>query len=575
MDAFIERLIQKGSPFELQNAVIDGVPCKVFPRGPQTLRDVFLKSASFKEREFIVKDDTRLNFRQALQRGSCLARIFQQEYGVKTGSRVALFMETSPEWAVVFMACCLAGATAVIIPSNAGGQTIRDVLESTNCELSIADCSHFAMLTTMNRACPVLVIATAQHTASTIPDGNTTGSSVFSVFHLNNLPIGENDLCNDTIYSISPDDEALISFTSGTTGKPKGVVLSHRNMTTGLLNMMLGGAIMSFRTAKDKSRKPPANAQPCSILLSPFSHIGGYSQLMLMGYLGGKIVLLPEWDAQHATTLVENEGVRSLCGLSPVMARELFRTNHSTDKLQSLTHLNIYGAVLHRKFIREIADGYPHISIGTGYGMTETCGAISVASGMDLLDSPELGGLVLPSTNVKVASHEGQEVTQGERGEIWVRGAMVTRSYCSSRDAANVVLEDGWLKTGDLGYLDQSGNLYVTGRFDVIRCGERQVLSSELERLVCELDAIDEAVVFGVPSLGQGTRIVATVVPGSTIQTNENELTREVSVCLKDYADNIKVVIMDDFPRTASGKADRAALQLQLADSSINHYQPS
>ncbi|MDR0310741.1 MAG: long-chain fatty acid--CoA ligase, partial [Acidobacteriota bacterium] len=417
-----ELLTHKGSPFELKDAVINGIPCKIFPRGPQTLRDVFIKSAAFADREFIVKGDTRLTFGQAFRRASHFARSLRQKYGIKKGSRVALMMETGPEWAVVFMALCFAGAAPVVIPADAKRRAALKALELTNCELAVADISSAERINAPGMKLPVVIpIMSRPDAISRIDFGK---SADFSIFNLADAPVGKNDADIGAICETAPDDEALISFTSGTTGKPKCAMFNHRNITTGLMNMMLGGLRMSFCAAKDRL-KQHHDAQPCSLLLSPFSHAGGYSHLMLMCYLGGKIVLMPEWDAQTAAALIENERVRSLSGLSPVMAKSLLRADRSTDSLRSLTHMNIYGVALRRKFIRDLTDGFPRINLGTGYGMTETCGAVSVVSGIELLGNPELSGFALPSVDIKIVGRDGREAARGNYGEIWVRGAMV------------------------------------------------------------------------------------------------------------------------------------------------------
>ena len=557
-----ERLIQKGSPFELQDAVIKGIPCKIFPRGPQTLRDVFMKAASFAGREFIIKDDSRLTFGQAFQRGNHFALFLRQKYDIKKGSRVALMAWTGPECAVVFMVLCFAGAVPIVIPADMEGRAALNVIEITNCVLVVTDLPSAGKINVSGIEPPVVIVEMRR--PDTVSYTGHESLAGFSIFNLSDVPDDKNVTC-DEICVPTPEDDALISFTSGTTGAPKGVVLSHRNMTTGLMNMMLGGFLMSFRAAMDKQKQPP-NAQPCSLLLSPFSHIGGYSQLMLMCYLGGKIVLMQEWDAQSAIALIENERVRSLSGLSPAMATDLLHTNQSTDSLRSLTNLNIHGVALHRKFISELANEFSHISLGTGYGMTETCGAVSVASGMDLLDNSEFNGQVLPSVDIKIVDHDGHEAARGNRGEIWVRGAMVMQGYCSGQDGSNLMLEDGWLKTGDLGYVDHAGNLYVAGRLDSRQIGKKQVSFSELERLICELNAIDEAVVLEITDSGLGAGITVAIVPNRAIQIDKNDLIREVSDYLKPYTDGVSVVIMNDIPRTASGKADRRALQMQIKE---------
>jgi len=393
-------LTHKGSPFELEEAVIKGIPCKIFPRGPQTLQDVFRKAALFADREFIIKDDIRLTFGQAFRQGKWFALFLQEKYNIKKGCRVALMAETGPEWVVAFMALCFAGVVPVIIPVDTKGRAAFRMLEVTNCELMVADLPSVKKLNISNTKYPVVIPVIRHSDAVLSGDHGIPPDSL--IFNLADEQAGKNDEPIKDTCGTTPDDEAFLSFTSGTTGKPKGVSLTHRNITTGLMNMMLGGFRVGLRAAKNR-RKQPFNIQPCSLLLSPFSHIGGYSHLMLMCYLGGKIVLAPEWNTRLAISLIKSESIRSLCGLSPAMVRDLMHTPRSMNSLRSLTHLNIYGVALSRKFVRDLVDKFPHISLGTGYGMTETCGAISTASGMELLDNPEISGLVLPSVDIKIA----------------------------------------------------------------------------------------------------------------------------------------------------------------------------
>ena len=577
-----ELLIHKGSPFELHDMTVGGITCKVFPRGPQTLRDVFMKAAVFADREFIVKDDTRLLFGQAFSWGNDFARYLRWKYGIKKGSRVALVMKTCPEWAIAFMSLCFAGAVPVVIPAEAEGYAIYKAIEVSNCELTIADFHTVRKISVSEKKCPV-VVPVARRSDALLYVGELPGLSIFS---FSDAPIvkgasgikGASEISDidesreamsseavpDNEAAPDSDDEALISFTSGTTGEPKGVIHSHRNMTTGLMNMMLGGMAMSFRASKD-GRKRSNDVQPHSLLLSPFSHIGGYSHLLLMSYLGGKIVLMPEWDLRRASALIESESVRSLSGFSPAMAAELLRFNRATDCLRSLTNLNIHGAAPQMRFIREIADEFPQINLTVSYGMTETCGAISVVSGKELLDEPQLAGRLLPSVMVKIVEQDGREAAIGSSGEIYARGAMVMRGYCCRGGDSVGILRDGWLKTGDMGYVDSAGNLYVTGRMDKVGFGKKLISSGELERMLCEMEWIDEAAVIEIPNIGRRSGILVTIIPNRTRRISECELEREVIKVVSEYSDDIHVSIMSDIPRTASGKADRSALRLQLS----------
>ena len=568
MNTLSTRLIQRGSPFELQDAVINGIQCKVFPRGPQTLQDVFMKTASFGQSEFIVSDKARLSFRQALEQANVFSRYLQEYYGVTKGSRVALLMPNCPEWAVAFIAIYLAGATAVIIYADAATQAVLTSLDIATCALIVTDREHAGKLEAVRPAYPVVVIRNARFSEpllAEICDGKASANS--DVFVLSEVMGDENALRLDKIPRPAPDDEALIAFTSGSTGAPKGVVLSHRNMTTGLMNMMLGGFLMSSRAAKMRTGIQPAisNLPPCSLLLSALSHIGGYAHVLLMCYLGGKIVLMPRWDMHHAAILIESEKVRSLNGASSAMIRELLRSNHSEHNLESLTNLNIHGSALLPSFISEIASKFPYISLGAGYGMTETCGSVCNISGMELLNNPDASGQILPSVDIKVIDDAEQEVLQGQLGEICIRGAMVMRGYCGKSNNTAAVIKDGWLRTGDMGRLDSDGQLYVTDRLDdVILCGPHRISAGKLERAACEHHMVDEAIVLGVPDAQCCESIVLTVLPRDPIQFDENELKSQLSLSMANLPVVPKIIFYKSLPRTVSGKINRNELRRQV-----------
>jgi long-chain acyl-CoA synthetase len=144
-----------------------------------------------------------------------------------------------------------------------------------------------------------------------------------------------------------------------------------------------------------------------------------------MCYLGGKIVLMNGWDTARAASLIEKENVRSINGASVDMIRELLRSECATDKFKTLTYLNIHGTVLSRSFLKETTDRFPSISIGTGYGMTETCGSISNVSSVELIDKPNWAGPILPSVDIKIVDEAGEQQPIGELGEIYIKGAMV------------------------------------------------------------------------------------------------------------------------------------------------------
>ncbi|NLD39622.1 MAG: acyl--CoA ligase [Desulfatiglans sp.] len=547
MDSIVKRLIQKGSPFELQDAVINGIPCKIFPHGPKTLQDVFIKAASFKQNEFIVDGEVRLTFNQTIEKAKYFAFILKIQYGISKGDRVALLMKNSAEWIIAFIAIHMAGAVSVTIHADSTKETVVEALQITSCKSVICDKANIEKLDAVNLKCSVILF-------SSIKQDNEMKTDITA-----------SPVCEFT--KSDPDDEALISFTSGTTGTPKGVVLSHRNMTTGLMNMMLGGYMMSYRAPKKApgAQANNQNMQPCSILLSPLSHIGGFSSIMLMCYLGGKIVLMNRWDTARAASLIEKEKVRSINGASVDMIRELLRSESTTESLKTLTNLNIHGTALNRNFIKEVTGTIPSMNIGTGYGMTETCGSISNVTSAELMDNPNWAGPILPSVEIKVVDDAGEQLQKGELGEICIRGAMIMQGYISDSDISKDVIKDGWLKTGDLGYRDADENLFVTDRIkDIIICNNQQISANELERMAGDHPMVDEAVVLGMPDSERCEAIVMAVLPKNNQQIDKASFKQELCAMLHEYSDNIKINMVDRLPRTTSGKVNRNELRRQI-----------
>jgi long-chain acyl-CoA synthetase len=540
MDALSTRLIKRGSPFELQEVIINGIKYKVYPRSPQTLQDVFIKTSSFGQAEFIVSGNERLNFRHSLDQANTFSRILQERYGIVKNQKVALFMSNGAEWIIAFMAISLVGTAAVNIHADSEPQAVLSALDITNCSLIVADQKHAENLKKNPPICTVVVMSFVEIMES-VPEKNLK-----------------------EISKPAPDDEALIAFTSGTTGIPKGIVLSHRNLTIGLMNMMLGGYLMNYRTANKKTKSVLSNLQPCSLLLSPLSHISGFAHILLMCWLGGKIVLMPEWDVQRAMTLIEKENIRSLNGVSHAMIRELLRADHSSHDLESLTNINLHGSALTPSLLIEIAKKFPTVTIGTGYGMTETCGSISNISGAELINSPGACGHVLPSVDIKIIDENEKEKSIGETGEICIRGAMVMKGYCGDTNKTSEVIKDGWLRTGDIGRIDSEEQLYVIDRSDdIINYGDKCILTREIEDRVAENDLIDEAVLLGFPD-EHCEKLALVALPKQEKQIDEQVLEIQLTQVLNNLPINTKIFLIKSLPRTVSGKINRKELRRQI-----------
>jgi acyl-CoA synthetase (AMP-forming)/AMP-acid ligase II len=563
-DAVAQRLTQRGSPFELGEFSTGGTSNKVFIKGPTTLFDIFIKANSFTKRDFIVDGDLRLSFEESFGIAAKWVALIEEKFKLSNNRRVAIVLPNSIEWVIAFIAITLAGGVVVTVHSNSTPNNVLEALNTANCVSTITTYELAQSLFNLGNRRPALIADTQTDTLCVHPNWVFLPCARAQIAGGNGI-----DLINRK--RPAPTDEALIAFTSGSTGIPKGVVLTHQNMVTGLMNMMLGGAITSFKTSKEKADKPPALAlAPCTMVLSPLSHISGYAQILLMCHVAGKIVLMRHWDVSDAITTIEKEKVRSLSGATTDMLKELVRANSEGRNLSSLMGFNIHGSALHTTLADEITTAFPHAVVGTGYGMTETCGSTCVVAGNDLRRRPQTCGQPLPSVNIRCVNSTGEDVACGQVGEVWIRGAMLMKGYCTASNDASEQPDDGWLKTGDLGRFDAEGYLYIVDRIqNIINLGDRQVSLTEIEHRITTHPLIEDAAAFSVKDSRHNEHLVLAII--SRGDGNQLAISRDIELHLSALGIGAKIIFPDFLPRTVSGKINRNELKNWFMDSTENN----
>jgi acyl-CoA synthetase (AMP-forming)/AMP-acid ligase II len=301
-------------------------------------------------------------------------------------------------------------------------------------------------------------------------------------------------------------------------------------------------------------------------MLAPLSHIGGYAQLLLMLHIAGKIVMARPWNVSNALALIDREKVRSLAGATPAMLRELVRADRSGYDLSSLLSFNIHGVAVHDSLLADLTEAFPAATVGTGYGLTETCGSICVMAGAELLERPSSSGRVLPSVSVKLTDPAGAEVPMGQPGEITVRGAMVMQGYWGDAQQSAAALRDGWFRTGDLGRIDADGYLQVVDRFkDLIAIDDRQLSAAALERAAASFMGVEEAATLGVVSFDKQREVLIAVIVSENC-SDMSGLCRHIRDRVGELHRDPRIVPCSEFPRTTSGKIDRGGLKRQILE---------
>ncbi|WP_150291434.1 class I adenylate-forming enzyme family protein [Sphingobium estronivorans] len=526
-----------GTPFEIGER--GGI--RYFRRAPDDLALLIESARRHGDATFLVEQDDagrerRLSYAQMFDWRDRLA----SRLGIGRGDRVAICMRNRAEWMVAFMAVIRMGGVAVLLNSRGAPAELAAMIEDADPALVLADAERAALIRQSSCAVPVLDALQPE-------DLGPAGA----------LP---------EIGGADADDPCAILFTSGTTGRVKGAVLSHRSLMTGLLGTQLTGMMVLHNMARNygvsvesiMAQVPPQ----ATLLVYPLFHISGLGSAFLAPLLSGaKVVIMRRWDAAEAVRIIADEKITMLTSV-PTMLWDMIRhAKQGEMDLSSLRNIGSGGQALPLNLLDEVRALCPHAMIGVGYGMTETAGAIAQAVGADFLNNPAAAGRVLPLIDLRIAGSDGQAAPVGESGEIQVRGAMVMSQYWNRpEENAKAFTEDGWLRTGDVGRLDEDGYLFIVDRMkDMVISGGENIYCAEVERVIGEMPQVVECATFGIPDERLGEQLVAIVV-GRDV--DERAVTDWVLERLARYKAPARVVVIPDpLPRTHLDKIDKIALR--------------
>jgi acyl-CoA synthetase (AMP-forming)/AMP-acid ligase II len=539
-----------GQPFELVDETIKGIPLKVYKHLPRNLT-VFVVEAMerFADRTFIVSGERRLTYREALGRAAGLAEILRTRYGVEAGTRVGIAMRNSPEWILSMMAILLTGGIAVLVNSRGTADEIVHGLNDTECGVLIADRRRGE------------AVAAGFH-------GQIVFAEEDGAFSGQDGPALNVALAPVTVSNAAIDDPAMILFTSGTTGRPKGATLTHRGIATFLFGMRHNGGTYLGHAARRMGVEPAtliaAMPQQATLAIFPLFHISGASA-MLLGALtsGGKIVIMNRWNPSDALALIARERITMLQGPPSIFWDVLACPDLAMADVGSLTNVGIGGQATPPNLLKELRKVFPQASPGGGFGQTETNGAIASGTGEEYLTNPTAGGRILPGVEVRIVDDAGNDLPLGTAGEIWVKSALNMAGYWNQPEATAAALRDGWLRTGDVGYLDADRYITIVDRKkDVIICGGENIYCAELERVFQDYPGVLEVAAFGVADDRLGERALLAVVPQPEVNLVSADMAAFGRRHLADYKIPSEFVITDTpFVRNAVGKVDKAILR--------------
>ena len=550
-------LTAPGSPLEVTEVEVRGVPLRAYKNAPPNVRALWLASAQFADRDYLVFGDERITYAEAHRQVASIAN-WMASRGVKAGDRVAIAMRNYPEWLLIYWACACTGVACVGMNAWWTAPEMAYGLKDSGPKILFADAERIGRL---NEQPEMLGDTLLVAVRTDPPAGAVAWSEV--VAHGGAMP----DV------AIDPDADVCIFYTSGTTGFPKGAQLTHRSCINNLMNLMFAGQVQVLATQRATGVTPDPTAAPpipVGLITTPLFHVtanncGAYA----VTAAGGKMVLMYKWDALEALKLIERERCTSAGGV-PVMAREMIQhPDFAKYDTSSLLAMGGGGAQLQPDLVDKIDKAVATARPNTGYGMTETSGIITSISGDFFVDKPASCGRASPTFEVKVVGDDGQALPAGQPGELWVRGASVIKGYINRPEATAESITDGWLHTGDVAYLDDDGFIFLVDRKkDMVLRGGENIYCAEVESAVHHHPAVAECCVFGVADdrLGEEVGAAVVVLPGQTLDADTVRETCAAQIA-KHKIPRYIWILDAPIPRNANGKFLKRELRetLQVA----------
>ncbi|MEH6581790.1 MAG: class I adenylate-forming enzyme family protein [Halioglobus sp.] len=553
-------LTAPGQLFEVSTLEVRGSPLRSFALAPPSLREVWLGTAAYADRDYLIYQDERCTYTQAHEFVASIANWLSQQ-GVEPGDRVAIAMRNYPEWMMAYWAITSMGAVAVGMNAWWVPHEMNYALKDSAPKVLICDKERLLRFEEIRENFPDLVV-TAVRLEDEAPAGVVDWVEV-----INSAPEMPD-------VAIDPDADASVFYTSGTTGQPKGAQLTHRGCVVNLLNIGFANAVQDKALAAAPGKSAPVtdpNEITCALLATPLFHVTGNNCVAQgIAAVGGKLVHMYKWDAAEALRIIEEEKVTAFTGV-PMMSRELLlHPDFATRDTSSLKAIGGGGAALQPDLTHKLNQNVKNAKPGVGYGMTETCGIISSQSGAFLVDRPESVGRAMPTFEAKCVDDEGRTLGVGQVGELWVRGATVIKGYLNRADATAESITDGWLHTGDIAYLDEDEFIFLVDRAkDMVLRGGENVYCAEVENTLFAHEGVAECVVFAVPDDRLEEEVAAAVFPREGAIIDVGELREFCKQQLSSYKIPRYIWLVDQpLPRNASGKFIKRDIRdaLDLAD---------
>jgi acyl-CoA synthetase (AMP-forming)/AMP-acid ligase II len=545
MDAAIAALTAPGGQLAVTRIELGQRTLPMIAAAPPALPHYFAHFCrEHADKTFLVADAERLTFSEVYAEARRVAAALVEGFGIARGDRVGIAMRNSPSWIALYMGVTMAGGIATLLNGWWAPEELAAAVREVECRLVFADAPRAERLSGVG--CEVVAIDDRVALAAALTPVTGRGGS------------GETALPQ-----LTGDDDATLLFTSGSTGQSKGALSDHRAVLQATFNFLAQALVMLGIATENGT---PPEGQPATLLNVPLFHVTAEVPVLLQSFaMGRKLVLMPKWDAEEAMRLIEAEDVTYFVGV-PLMSYEMLtHPNRHRYDLSKVSDFAAGGAprpVEHvRRIKAEMGGGAPLI----GYGLTET-NAVGCGNWRDnYLAKPDSTGRASPPlVELAIVDGAGKALPQGARGEVAIRSVCNFKLYWNRpEDTAAAFTADGFFRTGDVGYLDEDGYLFIVDRKkDIIIRGGENIASQEVEAALYRHPAVAECAVFGLPDAKFGE------VPAAVVHYRPDEALSDQELCafLGQHIAQFKLpaqvwVSPEPLPRLGTEKIDKMALR--------------
>jgi len=556
--ATVGRLTAPGGPFEVTERDVDGTAMRVFTHAAPTLPSILGSGRGHASHDFIVYERQRWSFERFFVDVDALAAALAHDYGVQPGDRVAIAMRNCPDWLLVFAAAVSIGAVVVPINSWGSADELQYTLRDSGAVLLAGDPPRTLLA----------VDSLAEHQIPALfseVDGSRAQLPADIAAHVRTITETAATNRGRAYSAVQPDpeDPALLMYTSGSTGHPKGVTYRHIAVGQALMHMMLVG-FLAIEFGGTPELRGGAVAEAALVTVPLFHATGLFSGFLMPCLVGQKVALLRKWDAEAAMGVIAAEKITMLSTVPAILKDMLTHPRFGDYDLSSITRVAAAGAATPADMPDLLQEKLGIVTRSSGYGMTETASVGATMSGPIFDLQPLSSGIPSPIIDIRATDPSGTALPPGHDGEIQMRGITVTPGYWGRDDmTAEAFTEDGWLRTGDVGHLDDDGFVHITGRIkEIIIRGGENIAPIEIENVAYRHPGVKEVAVFGVPDDTMGEELAMVCHPRPGAMLIEDDIRAHLRQALPSFKVPKFVVISEQpLPRNASEKIHRLALR--------------